>query len=444
MINPLKRKLISAGVLWCGWVSGPASFLTAQQADAPLLTLNAALDDARQHSPRLRGSRQGVVTRQESVRTAKSERLPQLNLGTAFLGTNLRTETALGFPSTPFAEIPENQAFRQGHLNAVISATVPVYTGGRIESATRLAQANEGLAQASERDVDRDLAFDVTSSYARIVELDRDTQAAQESVNALTESQRVIEQMLSVGKVARVDRLKVVARLADIRSHLIDFRNAREIQAGELNDLMGRAIDTPFKVETSLPQQPVPVPPEQWAQSAVAGNTKYQVAQAGLGVAARSLDVAKAELRPSFSVAANFLGQSADPFTAYKTGAMAGVVFSFPLFDRTLNHQVQEAKSRELERRAEVAQAKLDAVQRTRTASLQIQDAEERIRAMQASIDSAREALRIEQEKERYGRTTIENVLDAQAALLTSEADYYHALADHTIAIAALKRETGR
>jgi outer membrane protein TolC len=134
---------------------------------------------------------------------------------------------------------------------------------------------------------------------------------------------------------------------------------------------------------------------------------------------------------------------SADPFSIYKSGAVAGAVFKFPFFDRTLTHRVEEAKSRELERRDELKQEALDAAQRARTAYLQIRNAEERIRATETAIGYAREALRIEQEKQRFGRSIIENLLDAQAALLTSEARYYRALADYTTATAALTRETG-
>ena len=63
--------------------------------------------------------------------------------------------------------------------------------------------------------------------------------------------------------------------------------------------------------------------------------------------------------------------------------------------------------------------------------------------ATETAIEYAREALRIEQEKQRYGRGIIENMLDAQAALFTSQARYYRALADYVTAAAAVRRETG-
>jgi len=349
----------------------------------------------------------------------------------------------MGFPLTQLAQIPEGQPFSKGHLNADVRATIPLYTGGRIGSAVSLAQAQRDLAKVGERDVERDLDFEVTSAYASLVQLDRDIEAAQESVKALTESRRIISQMLDEGKVARVDLLKVDTRLADVQDSAIEFRNAREIEAGQFNALLGRPIDTPVELESNLRPPSTQPSLEQVSGLARSGNLKYQLAEAQVSVAKRSVAVAKSAQRPSLSLAADALGQSPDPFTVYKGGVTAGAVLSFPFFDRTLTHRVEEAKSRELELSADLKQAELDSAQRARAAYLQVQNSEERIRASEASIGYAREALRIEQEKQGYGRGIIENLLDAQAALLISQARYYRALADYTTAIAAVTRETG-
>jgi len=417
-------------------------FLSAQEPDTPF-TLDAALAYARQHSPKLSAKSQGVTTGQAAIAVAKAERLPRLTLGAAARESSQPTQTAMGFPLTQLADIPENQPFRRGHLNAGVLAAIPLYTGGRISSGVSLAQAQRDAAQANMRDVERDLDFDVTSTYANLVQLDRDIEAARESVNALTESRRVVAQMLDEGKVARVDLLKVDTRLADVQDTAIEFRNAREIEAGQFNALLGRPIDTPIVVETSLPQPSLQMSLDQVSQLARTGNSKYHVAEAQVSVAEGSLAVARSAQRPSLSLAADLLGQSVDPFSMYKGGVSAGVVFSFPFFDRTLTHRVEEARSQELERRADLKQAELDATQRARSAYLQVRNSVERIRATETAIGYAREALRIEQEKQRYGRGTIENLLDAQAALLTSEAKYYRALADYTAATAAVRRETG-
>ncbi len=442
MKGRLCRSFPFAMVLGASVVLLLGSLLLAQPANVPL-TLEGALNYARQNSPRLSAKRQGVTTQQASVSAERAERLPRLTLGAAARGSSQPTQTAMGFPLTQLASIPENQPFRRGHLNAEVRATMPIYTGGRISSAVSLGEARRDLAKITVRDIERELEFDVTRTYANLVQLDRDVEAARESVNALVESRRVVAQMLDEGKVARVDLLKVDTRLADVQDTAIEFRNAREIEAGQLNALLGRPVDTPVVVETVLPPPSVQQSLDQVSQLARAGNLKYQLAEAEVNVAEQSVNVAKSAQRPALSLVANLLGQSGDPFTVYRGGVMAGVVFNFPFFDRTLTYRVVEAKSRELERRADLKQVDLDAAQRVRSAYLQVQNAQERIRATVTAIGYAREALRIEQEKQRYGRGIIENLLDAQAALFTSEAKYYRALADYMTATAAVRRETG-
>ena len=435
------RRLTPACFAFTGTILCLAPLLSAQQSN--VLTMDAALVYARQHSPRLSSKRQSVATEQAGIAVASSERLPRLNLGLATRGSSQPAETAMGFPLTQLAQIPEGQPFSNGHLNADLRATIPLYTGGRIGSAVNLATARRELATVRVKDVERDLDFDVAATYASIVQLDRDIIAAQESVNALTESRRVISQMLDEGKVARVDLLKVDTRLADVQDSAIEFRNAREIEAGQFNALLGRSVDTPVALESTLPPPLAQPSLEQVTGLAHTGNLKSQLAEAELSVAERSVAIAKSAQRPTLSLAIDGTGQSADPSNIYKGGVAGGVVFSFPVFDRTLTHQVEEAKSRELERRADLKQVELDSAQRARAAYLQVKNSEERIRASEASIGYAREALRIEQEKQQYGRGIIETLLDAQAALLTSEARYYRALADYTTAIASVTRETG-
>jgi outer membrane protein TolC len=199
----------------------------------------------------------------------------------------------MGFPLTQLADIPENQPFRKGHLNADIRATLPLYSGGRISSAVGLAQAQRDLAQVGVHDVERSLDFEVTSEYANLVQLDRDIEAARESVNALTEGRREVSQMLSEGKVARVDLLKIDTRLADVQDTAIEFKNAREIETGRFNALLGRAIDTPVTVATTLLRSSSQFSLDQVAQLAHTGNSQYQIAEAQVDIAERSVAVAK-------------------------------------------------------------------------------------------------------------------------------------------------------
>ncbi len=152
----IARLALSATILFS------VPFLSAQQSDSPI-TMNAALVYARQHSPRLSSKRQSIKTEQAAIAVREPSPLPRLTLGAAARGSTQPAQTAMGFPLTQLAQIPEVQPFSKGHLNADVRATIPVYTGGRTGSAVSLAQAQRDLAKVGERDVERDLDFEVTS-----------------------------------------------------------------------------------------------------------------------------------------------------------------------------------------------------------------------------------------------------------------------------------------
>lgn len=439
----------AAGLTLWALLLGSVEALRAQhQPDAAAvdtLTLEDALSYARMHSPRLAAAEQVIVTEEADLAAASAFRFPRLDVGAAYSAAGKPTQTAVSFPVLGLGAVPAGQAASRQHANAGVYATIPIWLGGRIGAATRLAEAEREVARADASAVERDLVFGVTRTYARLVELERDVRAAERSVEALDESRRVTQEMLELGKAPRVDLLKVDTRLAEVRAELIEFRNARRIEAGRLNALLGRPVGEPVAVQARLPRPEVRVSIDEAIQVTLRANPAYRAAERHVEVATRGVELAEAQLRPSLSLGAGYRAQSVDPLSdAYAGGFVAGVAFSLPVLDRTRSWRIDEAESREEQRRAELAQFRLDIEERVRTAYLQVADAAERIQATEAAIAFAEEALRIEQEKQRLGRGTIENLLDTQAALLTSEANYYQALADYTTAVAALEHEIGQ
>jgi outer membrane protein TolC len=426
------------------WLTAFAATAEAQSRDpSQPLTLEVAIAYAREHSPLIRARRHSVSTGEARVVEAQSGHLPRLGVGASYRMSTADTVTAMGLPLAPLADVPTQSPSWQ-HLNGNVSAEVPLYLGGRIVAQTEVARAELEVAEIGVRDVDRNLTFDVTRTYARLVELDRDVEAAQVSLDALSESRRVMAEKLAADRVARVDLLKVDTRLAGVQATLVSLATARLVEAGRMNVLLGRAVDASVAVANALPPRRVTLPLEQVTAN-LSQNTAIQLAQARLRTAEHGVTLARGGLLPSLSLVGNSFMQSSDPASGsdYKFGAVGGLVVTVPLFDLALVYRLKEAHSLESERDAELDQARLEAQERARTARLQVDDAEERMRATEAAIASAEEVLRIEQDKQRLGRDTVENLLDAQAALLATEVTYYRALSDQTTAVAALERETG-
>jgi outer membrane protein TolC len=424
-------------------VLAPCRTLGAEpSADRPL-TLKAAVDYALAHSPRLASARQGVATEEYDVAAAKAERWPRFETDASYRFSDTPTQTALQVPLSPLSDVFAGQPSSQQQLSAGAFATVPIYLGGRIRAATHLAEAKRELSQISVRDVQRQLIFDVTASYARTFQLDSDVQAAQESVQALQEARRDAKHMLDVGKVARVDLLKVDAGLADVQDELSEFSDARDAEASRLNALIGRPVLTTVAMEDKLPQPQATVEVQDAIRAALEDNPKYQEEQQRVAVAERTAQLTGTALNPSVSIVGGYFVNSPSPFATSGETPLVGVVASFPFFDHRVTERVKQNLSEAEEHRDELRQVAFDIGQRVQAAYLAIKDAQARIESTTSAVGWAREALRIELLKERLGRETIEHLLDAQAALLTTEANYNQSLADYTTAVAALERETG-
>jgi outer membrane protein TolC len=121
-----------------------------------------------------------------------------------------------------------------------------------------------------------------------------------------------------------------------------------------------------------------------------------------------------------------------------------GLVIDFPIFE---GGQIA-ARVREEQARLSAAQERLRKVElqirlEVETAALNVKSAQQRILTTGKSVEQAEEGYGIEQDKYDFGKGTIVDVFDAQAALLEAQSTYYRALADHEIAKAQLRLATG-
>lgn len=408
-----------------------------------LMTLQGTVEYAMEHSPLLQSVRQGIISGKLDLDAAQSMRRPSLDIGASVQAASQPSETAIALSHSSVADLFTPQPSSFTHANVGAYLTQPLYLGGYIKAESDFAKAELGVAKETKQDVENNLVYNVTLLYVRLVEIEQYIPAVRRSVKALDESLANIKQMVELNKRPRVDLLKVETRLANVRAQLIELQNASQIQAGRLNALIGRPDETPFKVEKNIAQPLVEISLEKAVSSALNRNPNYLSMKYKVEAAKQQVSVAKSLLSPSISLTVGYQAQIGTYFIEnYKNNAVAGVTASWSLFNRFLKKKVDLARSHTLERDADLDQLELDIGERVKTAYLEIQDAKARVEATDTAITSAREVLRIEQDKTRMGRGIVEQLLDAQAAYLTSVANYYKALADYRIAVAALERET--
>lgn len=293
----------------------------------------------------------------------------------------------------------------------------------------------------------QDLILNVTAAYLAAVEQESVVRAIDASLSALQEQLKVAEAMKAVGRIAPLDLLKVQVRVAAVEQRRSKASRDGDLIAVHLAALLGRDPRGPLPRVTGLPTLPPMDVPD---LETLLGETLAQ--SPGLNALKREAARRRAELTqvgaerwPSLDAFGRWTTRSvvssaASPLPGTLDFFTTGVTLKLPLWT-----------GGELAARRRQAQALWnEAVERERAFELQIKErvqreasglaeASDRSGVAGQAVGQAREAFEIERANYELGRATINDFLDAQAALLDAElalAQARHDVAYSTVALA--------
>lgn len=382
------------------------------------------------NNPQIEAERRNTEVARERLEQARSSRRPRANFngsaGVERLDTNRPFSFGLG--SRPVA-------------SAQLEATLPIYTGGRIDSGIRQAKAGIGASDARLNGATQTLILDVIISY---VDVARDTEALrirQNSVALLSEQVRAARDRFEVGVVTRTDVAQAEARLEGARASLAGARAALEASKATYLFLVGEPAGDGIVV----PEAPgLPDSFEGALDQALAENPDLKAAQFNERVAAESIESARSDLRPSISIkgAAGYSETFDENFRDTSLSAVAQA--TIPLYTGgQVASQVRVARL-ELER----ARLQTQAVQRQVRAQIAqawyaTRAAQSSIAASERQVEAAEIAYEGGQEELAVGVRTTLDVLDQEQQLLDAKLNRVAARRDSVIAAHQLMRAMG-
>ncbi len=452
--------LLTAGLLLLAFVAGPGAVSaesgTARPAPCPAasldrktaapLTLRDCLAIALRNNPDIQAAREDAAAARAGVDEVAGQRWPHVDLVGNY--TRHMDDQRL----VPARRPMEPGTYGDNLAAGDVVVRFPFYTGGRITSEIR---ASELLRQSSLHRLTRTrraVIFNVSSVFYAILARKKVIESLEFSEKTLKRHENRVQDLMDVQRAARVDLLRTEVRLADIHQRLVRERNILDIQHRLLANLLGienRA--SPLTVRGTLHLSPVTIPLERALAGARRARADYKALKAETEAQARRVDAARAGHRPTVSLEGGYGGRWALGSATEQAGAddsedtgRVGVMVDFPIFrggSVAARIRKEERRLRALKERLR----KLDLRIRldVETALLNIASNLERVRSSETAIEQGKESLRIEQEKYALGRGSITDVLDAQAALLTSQTNYYRSLSEYNTSIAELHLAIG-
>ena len=412
-------------------------------------TLADAISLAYQTNPRLQQTRADQRALDEGYVQARAGYRP--TVGVQVTATGVRTD--FGRPSTQFVNDGSGNLtvlqgaghFQYSSGSAQLTATQPLYTGGRTAAAVSAAEADILAGREGLRDTEAAVLRDVVTAF-------EDVRRDQEVVAIRRDNLRVLQGQLEetqakfeVGQLTRTDTAQAQAQLAAARAQLTSALSQLQISRANYTALVGQNPGD-LAAPPTLPGLPATVD----EAFDIAERGAAPIGQARQAEQAQRFRVAqaRAERRPTLSAQAalGYTGSVA-PFDArdYDRALSGTLVFNQPLFTGGLtSSQVRQARERETSARIAVEAARRGVVQTVSQAWNTMLAAHDNVASTTQQVSAAEVAFEGIQEQYRVGLSTTLDVLIQQQTLRDAQLARVTAAHDEYVAQASLLAAMGR
>jgi outer membrane protein TolC len=408
------------------------------------------------------------------VQAARAARLPAVRTTTQdlLLSNSPTIRPGVGSGSAgagaPGAGVPTQFGFLgPGQTNvpfSLTSATLPLYTSGRIRRNIDAANHQLGARRAQEFRAVLDLRLTVAQAYIGVLRARRNLAVARTNIEQLTSFLRDVKNRQAEGLAIRSDELAAEVSLSTARQAEVRARTSLASAWSTYNRYLGRPMNQVVELDELTPAPHA----GDWqalaaqavrAHAAFASLDERQVNEliqhawhvrpelADLTEQARSLnaqaDATRAAVRPQVGVVGAFVYLGANNLAPQGFG-VAAFYLDWTIFDgqgarrraESLRMQEHAAMAQRCDQAAEIALE-------VRKRWLELQQAREISVETRVAVAQSEENIRVITERYRQGLSTYTEVLDAESRRVQSLTADYNAHYDEGLALFELKRSVG-
>ncbi|MBU0701464.1 TolC family protein [bacterium] len=397
------------------------------------LTLEQGIQIALDNNHGLQAASKSVTSAKEGIVEARAGFLPTMRLESSCIKLD---------------EAPSFGVMTMGDdviYDAKGVVTQPLFTGGKLSSAYKLALSNYNLAEYGYERVQNELIFGVKGAYLCILKALKFQQVAKDAVKQVEAHLRIVRNLYDAGINAKVDVLKCEVQLSTVRQNLIKAENMVSMAKAGFNQLLARELDTGVEVIDILEVTPCKINLDDCIKEAANSRPELKQMKAAIEMLRQMVTIAESDNYPSVAGIGNYDYQKGrQSEIEWKGSWLAGIMVNFTLWDGNARKS-----------RINQAEANLEAVYaqqlnlsdgialEVKQAYLSLSEAEKNIEVAHGAIGQAEEGLRITEEMYKEGCATNTDVLDSQTMLTQVKTNYYQALYDYNLARARLQKAVG-
>ncbi len=367
------------------------------------MPVQQAVQTALINNPNLQRTEQSIRVAEESLKSARGRK-----------GVSISASGGANISKVEGVEESES-------LSTGLSASVPLYTGKRLETAIKLAELDIDISKLEFSQAQDDLIYQVVTAYVNALENLATSRVNLETEKNLSEHEKMIAAQYDAGAKAKIDLLRAQVETSNALQDAARSHATYEVALTNLATLMSTnsiANLTVEDFETHLKLEDV----EKYLLEAE--ENRLDLKADALRIEQGELNVisAKSGWLPevSASVGTDLSGQSRR--WHFTPDASAGVHASWSIFDSGVTRAAVESAKVEVERLKLAMDADLDSVQEdVVTAHKNLRIALLRMTTTQRAVELAEEERFIATERYNVGEGILLDVLDAEVALSTAK-----------------------
>lgn len=455
----MKTKVIASGLVWGTILLFGGSHASAQEpspralmgeparqtprfAVSSPLTVDAAVRIALDRNPVTRAAAEGVRVAEEAAGEARAPYYPTLNVSASYARweTHAFLPEGLGGSTIPSTIGPTND------WTAALTGRYTLYDSGRRAADLRAALAQQRVAEHEAARVRQDLALEVRRAFYAFVAARDGQRVADTNLARAEEHLTLAQERRAAGAVSGGDVVQAQVQVAEARLARVRVERLIQQARGALNTAIGLPVATAVDADAQESPLAPPDPTEVSSGLAQALTDRPTIAAAMQRALAATAAVSAAQSAFGPKMAAEWSAglRDSDVFPSDRDWR-AGVTVTWSLFDGfAKQHHLAGARAArardeaEMERTTQAVQAEVWSAHAT------LRETHEAIAAADVLIRDAGENVRIARERYRVGAGTVNDLLDAQAALARAGAVRAQAEWDYRSARATYEWTVGR
>jgi outer membrane protein TolC len=411
------------------------------------MTLEQCLKTGLTNNPSLQASKFMVDSAGSDIKMARADLLPSIS--SSYSANTIFATEASG---------PADQDYLDQNIHAFnIKLTQILYAGSRIVNTYERAKILKQVSEAEMHLARVELAYNIETTFYKLMKAKEDIISATESVNRLEESVKSAEAFLEKELVPYVDVLKAQVDLADARDQLGQAKNNGNRQREALFALMDLPVDPSLEFvsgDYDLVRE-IPSFTERF-QYAVDNRPDLQSLEYQFQAANKQQSIATGKYLPTASFDIGYYNRHNDYDNLRETNfgttdldqtnkyMMAGITLSWNMFDGGRAYYEKEKYTLEARRvRALIQDTRNMISTGIRQALYSMSEASQRLVSSADALIAAEENYTSEEKRLKAGISTIQTLLDAQGRLIRAQGNKSNAALDYQLAKSELKLMTG-